>query len=72
MQNPYVRPGSIDPPAGRRFAGIDRGRSAPVPLGVIRDGRPAGREPSRAIGWEWGGYWVSSKDYQHVAALRTP
>ena len=24
------------------------------------------------IGWEWGGYWVSSKDYQHVAARRTP
>jgi hypothetical protein len=20
------------------------------------------------IGWEWGGYWRSSKDYQHVAA----
>ena len=30
VQNPYVRPGSIDPPAGRRFAGIDRNRSAPA------------------------------------------
>ena len=24
------------------------------------------------FGWEWGGSWVSSKDYQHVAALRRP
>lgn len=67
VQNPYVRPGSIDPPAGRRFAGIDRGRSAPVPLGVIREDDLLVREFAR-IGWQWGGYWVASKDYQHVAA----
>ncbi|MCW2739195.1 CapA family protein [Nocardioides sp.] len=71
VQNPYVRPGSIDPPAGRRFAGIDRGRSAPVPLGVIRQDDLLVREFAR-IGWQWGGYWVTSKDYQHVAAARTP
>jgi hypothetical protein len=71
VQNPYVRPGRIDPPAGRRFAAVDRGRSAPVALGVIR----AGDLPVTAfarIGWEWGGDWVSSKDYQHVAAPGTP
>jgi hypothetical protein len=71
VQNPYVRPGSIDPPAGRRYAFIDRGRSAPVQTGVIREGDLLVREFAR-IGWEWGGYWSSSKDYQHVAALRTP
>ncbi|HEV2797051.1 MAG TPA: M15 family metallopeptidase, partial [Nocardioides sp.] len=69
VQNPYVRPGSIDPPAGRRFAGIDRSRSAPVPLGVIRQDDLLVREFAR-IGWEWGGYWTSSKDYQHVAGPR--
>ena len=71
VQNPYVRPGSIDPPAGRRYAGVDRGRSAPVGLGVIR----AGDLPVAAfarIGWRWGGYWQSSQDYQHVEAPSTP
>jgi poly-gamma-glutamate synthesis protein (capsule biosynthesis protein) len=69
VQNPYVRPGSIDPPNGRRFAFIDRGRSAPAPLGVIREGDLLVREFDR-IGWQWGGYWASSKDYQHVAGPR--
>lgn len=67
LQNPYVRPASVVPPAGRRFAGIDRGSSAPVPLGVIR----VADRPVRAferIGWQWGGSWVASKDWQHVAA----
>ena len=66
VQNPYVRPGSVDPPAGRRFAGIDRSRSAPVPLGVIRQDDLLVRAFAR-VGWQWGGYWASSKDYQHVA-----
>ena len=67
VQNPYVRPGSIEPPTGRRFAGLDRASTAPVPLGVIR----AADRPVQAfarIGWEWGGDWLSAKDWQHVAA----
>lgn len=71
VQNPYVRPGAIDPPAGRRFAGIDRGRSAPVPVGTIRQDDLLVRAFAR-IGWEWGGDWISSKDYQHVAARARP
>ena len=67
VQNPYVRPGSIDPPAGRRFARVDRGRTAPTPPGVIRTGDLVVAAFAR-IGWEWGGDWVSAKDYQHVAA----
>lgn len=67
VQNPYVRPGSIVPPAGRRFAGIDRGGSAPVPLGVIRvEDRPV--KAFARFGWQWGGYWAPSKDWQHLAA----
>jgi poly-gamma-glutamate synthesis protein (capsule biosynthesis protein) len=71
VQNPYVRPGSVSPPNGRRFARTDRGSTVPVPLGVIR----AEDVPVRAfarIGWEWGGYWVGSSDFQHVAARSTP
>ena len=66
-QNPYVRPGSIVPPAGRRFAGIDRRSSAPVPLGVIRaEDRPV--VAFARFGWRWGGDWFDSKDWQHLAA----
>ena len=67
LQNPYVTAGSVDPPAGRRFARVDRARSAPVPLGVIRSGDLPVTAFAR-IGWEWGGDWVASKDWQHVAA----
>jgi poly-gamma-glutamate synthesis protein (capsule biosynthesis protein) len=67
VQNPYVTPGRIDPPNGRRYAAIDRSRTAPDRQGVIRSGDLVVASFTR-IGWEWGGYWVSSKDYQHVAA----
>jgi poly-gamma-glutamate synthesis protein (capsule biosynthesis protein) len=67
IQNPYVRPGSVDPPSGRGFARVDRGGSAPAHAGVIRADDPVVTAFAR-IGWEWGGYWVSSKDYQHFAA----
>lgn len=67
IQNPYVRPGSVDPPSGRGFARVDRGGSAPAHAGVIRADDPVVTAFDR-IGWEWGGYWASSKDYQHFAA----
>jgi poly-gamma-glutamate synthesis protein (capsule biosynthesis protein) len=38
-----------------------------VPTGVIKNGDLV-VQAFRRIGWEWGGHWVSSKDYQHVAA----
>lgn len=68
VQNPYVRPGRIDPPNGRAFATIDRSRAAPDRLGVVRSGDLV-VAAFRRIGWEWGGYWASP-DYQHVAAPR--
>lgn len=67
IQNPYVRPGTVDPPSGRGFALIDRAGSAPVTAGVIHASDPVVAAFAR-IGWQWGGYWLSSKDYQHFAA----
>lgn len=67
VENPYVRDGSVAPPSGRRFAGIDRSRGATVPRGVIKAGDVVVRAFAR-IGWEWGGNWSSSKDYQHFSA----
>lgn len=67
VQNPYVRPGSVDPPSGRGFARIDRGGTAPVERGVVRAGDVVVTAFAR-LGWEWGGDWRASKDFQHVAA----
>lgn len=67
VQNPYVRAGRVDPPTGRRFARVDRGATAPASQGVIRAGDAVVTAFAR-IGWEWGGDWVSSKDFQHFAA----
>jgi poly-gamma-glutamate synthesis protein (capsule biosynthesis protein) len=67
VQNPYVTEGLVAPPAGRRFAAIDRARGATAPRGVIRFGDVVVRAFAR-IGWEWGGDWTSAKDYQHFSA----
>lgn len=67
VQNPYVRAGSVDPPAGRRFADVDRGATAPVAPGVIKADDAVVAAFAR-IGWEWGGTWQSAQDYQHFAA----
>jgi hypothetical protein len=62
VQNPYLpRSGPIDPPAGAAFTD----RSNPRP-GMILPGRGVVRAFS-AIGWEWGGNWSGSKDYQHFS-----
>jgi hypothetical protein len=66
VQNPYVTD-AVAPPAGRRFAAIERSPGAQVPPGVVRSGDVVVRAFA-AIGWEWGGDWTSSKDYQHFSA----
>jgi hypothetical protein len=67
VQNPYVTGSSVAPPAGARFAAIDRFGQAAVRAGVIRAGDVVVRAFAR-IGWEWGGEWSTSKDYQHFSA----
>jgi hypothetical protein len=65
VENPFVTGRGVSPPAGRRF--------------LDRSNRRAGMVVSRdvvvrsfaAIGWRWGGYWTSSKDYQHFSATGT-
>jgi poly-gamma-glutamate synthesis protein (capsule biosynthesis protein) len=66
VQNPYVRSGSVDPPEGRRYADLDRSAGAPANPGVVREGDVVVRAFAE-IGWEWGGNWASSKDYQHFS-----
>ena len=68
IQNPYVRPGVHRPAVGARLRPRRPRRQRPR-----RGGRDPARRtpwslPSPGIGWQWGGYWLSSKDYQHFAA----
>ncbi|WP_299058353.1 CapA family protein [uncultured Nocardioides sp.] len=61
IQNPYVMPDGIVPPAGRRFADADRSPGAPYVKGLVRDDDVVVRAFER-VGWEWGD---SFADYQH-------
>jgi hypothetical protein len=62
VQNPYLpRSGPIDPPAGAAYT--DRSDVRP---GMIVRGDSVVRAFA-SIGWEWGGNWTSSKDYQHFS-----
>jgi hypothetical protein len=62
VQNPYIaRSGEISPPSGAAYA--DRSQRLP---GMIHSG-DAVVAAFRSIGWEWGGYWSTSKDYQHFS-----
>jgi hypothetical protein len=62
VENPSIRGGVVSPPAGAAFA--DRTRWAPGMIhardGVVR--------AFAAVGWSWGGYWRSPRDYQHFSA----
>ena len=62
IQNPYVtRSGTVLPPAGKPYAD----RDVKVPGMIHRKG--VVRSAFAAIGWEWGGDWVNTKDYQHLS-----
>ncbi|MBT8207858.1 MAG: M15 family metallopeptidase, partial [Acidimicrobiia bacterium] len=62
MINPFVTTsGSVFPPSGTQF--VDRALDTP---GLIAaDGTVV--RAFASIGWEWGGNWNGSKDYQHFS-----
>ncbi len=63
VENPYVASdGSVTPRKGAEYA--DR---SPRRKGMIASGGATVRAFGR-VGWGWGGYWTSSKDYQHFSA----
>jgi hypothetical protein len=62
VRNPYVSGSHVSPEAGTRFA--NRTRDA---KGMIHRGDRVVRAFARA-GWEWGGSWVSPKDYMHFSS----
>jgi hypothetical protein len=62
VENPYVVGSRVSPRRGRAF--LDR---SDVRAGMVVRGDVVWRA-FRRIGWEWGGAWSSSKDYQHFSA----
>ena len=61
VENPYVHGGLVEPPAGRAY--LDRSQRRPgmaTRTGVLV-------RAFASAGWHWGGFWRSSKDYQHFS-----
>jgi hypothetical protein len=62
VENPYLEGGRVHPRAGRAY--LNRSRVRPgmaVRGGLLVRG-------FAAVGWQWGGRWTGSPDYQHFSA----
>jgi hypothetical protein len=62
VENPYFGPWGVSPPNGADY--VDR---SPIRRGMIAHGDATWRAFA-AVGWEWGGDWGSTKDYQHFSS----
>jgi len=62
VENPYLEGGRVHPRAGRAY--LDRSRFRP---GMAVRGRVLVRAFA-AIGWQWGGRWGGTPDYQHFSS----
>ena len=62
VENPYLEGGVVRPPAGRAY--VNRARVRPGM--AVRGGMLVGA--FAAAGWQWGGRWSGSPDYQHFSA----
>ncbi len=62
VENPYLEAGRTLPPAGRAY--LDRSMAHP---GMAVSGGTL-VAAFAAAGWQWGGRWTASPDYQHFSA----
>jgi hypothetical protein len=61
VQNPYVSNGVASPPSGQKYVNRSRKHKGMIrPAGVVV-------RAFASVGWEWGGFWTSPKDYQHFS-----
>jgi D-alanyl-D-alanine carboxypeptidase len=61
VENPYLQGSRMRPPAGRKY--LDRSRPRPgmaVSRGLLV-------RAFAAEGWQWGGRWAATPDYQHFS-----
>ena len=62
VENPYLEGGRVHPRAGRAY--LDRSRYRPGM--AVRNGLLV--RAFASVGWQWGGRWSDSPDYQHFSA----
>jgi len=62
VENPFVTPTHVSPPAGAAY--LDRSQHLPGMIHVHDHVWWA----FHAIGWDWGGTWTGTIDYQHFSA----
>jgi len=62
LYNPYVRNGRVEPTSGRKWA-FNRERRKDIPYKI--DSSDLCYKLFRKHGFQWGGNWRNSKDYQH-------
>jgi D-alanyl-D-alanine carboxypeptidase len=62
VENPYVEGGRVHPAAGRAYLNRSKVRRGMAVRGGLLVRAFA------AVGWEWGGRWRGSPDYQHFSA----
>jgi hypothetical protein len=62
VENPYLEGGKVRPAAGAAF--VDRAKVRPGM--AVRGGTLV--QAFARFGWQWGGRWTSSPDYQHFSA----
>jgi poly-gamma-glutamate synthesis protein (capsule biosynthesis protein) len=62
VENPFVTPTHVSPSAGQAY--VDRTLELPGMIHV----RDSVWWAFHAIGWEWGGQWQGTIDYQHFSA----
>jgi hypothetical protein len=62
VQNPYMDGSTVIPPSGATYENRrDVRPGMAVPGGVLVDA-------FASVGWQWGGRWASSPDYQHFSS----
>jgi len=62
VQNPYFEGGVVIPPAGAAYENrTDVRPGMAVPGGLLV-------EAFASVGWQWGGRWTGTPDYQHFSA----
>jgi hypothetical protein len=62
VENPYLESGRVHPRAGRAY--LDRSNVRPGM--AVRGGLLV--RAFAAVGWQWGGRWTGTPDYQHFSA----
>jgi hypothetical protein len=62
VENPWVGSWGVSPPSGKRYADRSKHRKGMIHL------HDRVWWAFHAVGWEWGGAWTSSKDYQHFSS----